>query len=156
MYETTLTVLGRVATTVTQVTFNDGGLKASFRLASRERRFDRDQQTWVDGPQLFLGVVCWRNLADRVVAALRVGDPVIVRGKLRTREYEKDGQMHTVVEVEATSIGPDLARCSASVLRRDTEAAGDGGVDRSTSVGDEEGQLDGRDVGRRAEAAVGA
>ena len=34
MYETTLTVLGRVATTVTQVTFNDGGLKASFRVAS--------------------------------------------------------------------------------------------------------------------------
>ena len=25
MYETTLTVVGRVATTVTQVTFNDGG-----------------------------------------------------------------------------------------------------------------------------------
>ena len=49
MYETTVTVLGRVATTVTQVTFNDGGLKASFRLASTERRFDRDQQTWVDG-----------------------------------------------------------------------------------------------------------
>jgi len=156
MYETTLTVLGRVATTVTQVTFNDGGLKASFRLASRERRFDRDQQTWVDGAQLFMGVVCWRNLADRVIATLRVGDPVIVRGKLRAREYEKDGQMHTVVEVEATSIGPDLARCSASVLRRDAEAAGDGGVERSKSAGDEEGQPDRWDVGHRAEAAVGA
>jgi single-strand DNA-binding protein len=156
MYETTLTVLGRVATTVTQVTFNDGGLKASFRLASRERRFDRDQQTWVDGAQLFLGVVCWRNLADRVVATLRVGDPVIVRGKLRTREYEKDGQVHTVMEVEATSIGPDLARCSASVLRRDAEAAGDGDGGRSKSAGDEEGQPDRWDVGHRAEAAVGA
>ena len=44
MYETTVTLLGRLATTVTQVTFNDGGLKASFRLASTERRFDRDQQ----------------------------------------------------------------------------------------------------------------
>ena len=31
MYETTVTLLGRVATTVTPVTFNDGGLKASFR-----------------------------------------------------------------------------------------------------------------------------
>ena len=155
MYETTLTVLGRVATTVTQVTFNDGGLKASFRLASRERRFDRDQQTWVDGAQLFLGVVCWRNLADRVIAALRVGDPVIVRGKLRTREYEKDGQVHTVMEVEATSIGPDLARCSASVLRRDAEA-GEGDAGRPRSAGGEEGQEDRWDVNHRAEAAVGA
>jgi single-strand DNA-binding protein len=156
MYETNLTVLGRVATTVTQVTFNDGGLKASFRLASSERRFDRDRQTWVDGAQLFLGVVCWRNLADRVVATLRVGDPVIVRGKLRTREYEKDGQMHTVMEVEASSIGPDLARCSASVLRRDVEAAGEGDASHSTSAGTEEGQQDGWEAGHRAEAAVGA
>jgi single-strand DNA-binding protein len=156
MYETTLTVVGRVATTVTQVTFNDGGLKASFRLASRERRFDRDQQTWVDGAQLFLGVVCWRNLADRVIAALRVGDPVIVRGKLRTREYEKDGQSHTVMEVEATSVGPDLARCSASVLRRDAEAAGDGDPARSSSSSGVDGRHDQRAADERAEAAVGA
>ena len=155
MYETTLTVLGRVATTVTQVTFNDGGLKASFRLASRERRFDRDQQTWVDGAQLFLGVVCWRNLADRVVATLRVGDPVIVRGKLRTREYEKDGQVHSVMEVEATSIGPDLARCSASVLRRDAEPPGEGDATRSQSADGEGGQRHRWETGSRAEAAVG-
>ena len=156
MYETNLTVVGRVATTVTQVTFNDGGLKASFRLASSERRFDRDQQTWVDGAQLFLGVVCWRNLADRVVATLRVGDPVIVRGKLRTREYEKDGQVHAVMEVEATSIGPDLARCSASVLRRDAEAAGEGDAPRAVSTGGAEGGQEQWVTGRRAEAAVGA
>ena len=156
MYETTLTVLGRVATTVKQVTFNDGGLKASFRLASGERRFDRDQQTWVDGPQLFLGVVCWRNLADRVVATLRVGHPVIVRGKLRTREYEKDGQVHSVMEVEATSIGPDLARCSASVLRRDAEPPGEGDAARSQSADGEGGQRERWESGSRAEAAVGA
>ena len=156
MYETTLTVLGRVATTVTQVTFNDGGLKASFRLASRERRFDRDQQTWVDGAQLFLGVVCWRNLADRVVATLRVGDPVIVRGKLRTREYEKAGQVHSVMEVEATSIGPDLARCSASVLRRDVEPPGEGDATRSQAADGEGGQRERWESGSRAEAAVGA
>ena len=156
MYETTLTVLGRVATAVTQVTFNDGGLKASFRLASRERRFDRDQQTWVDGAQLFLGVVCWRNLADRVVATLRVGDPVIVRGKLRAREYEKDGQARTVLEVEATSVGPDLARCAATVVRRDAEAAGEGDGGRSTSTGGEGEREHRRDADRRSEAAVGA
>jgi single-strand DNA-binding protein len=156
MYETTVTLLGRLATTVTQVTFNDGGLKASFRLASTERRFDRTQQAWVDGPQLFLSVVCWRSLADRVVATLRVGDAVIVRGKLRAREYEKDGQVHRVVEVEATSIGPDLARCSATVLRRDGEPAHvDDGSRPGTAVG-VAGEQDRGEVGIRAEAAVGA
>ncbi len=155
MYETTVTLLGRLATTITPVTFNDGGLKASFRLASTERRFDRDQQAWVDGPQLFLSVVCWRSLADRVVATLRVGDPVIVRGKLRSREYEKDGQVHRVVEVEATSIGPDLGRCSAMVLRRATELAGESDGGRSPSgVGQADEQVR-PGVGSRSEAAVG-
>jgi single-strand DNA-binding protein len=155
MYETTVTLLGRLATTVTQVTFNDGGLKASFRLASTERRFDRAQQAWVDGPQLFLSVVCWRSLADRVVATLRVGDPVIVRGKLRAREYEKDGQVHRIVEVEATSIGPDLARCSASVARRDGVSGVDGDVERPHATLGEPDGPDRQDVGLRAEAAVG-
>jgi len=155
MYETTVTLLGRLATTVTPVTFNDGGLKASFRLASTERRFDRDHQTWVDGPQLFLSVVCWRSLADRVVATLRVGDPVIVRGKLRSREYEKDGQVHRVVEVEATSIGPDLGRCSAMVLRRDTELAGETDGGRSRSGAGQAEDEDRRGVESRSEAAVG-
>jgi single-strand DNA-binding protein len=101
-------------------------------------------------------VVCWRNLADRVVATLRVGDPVIVRGKLRTREYEKDGQVHSVMEVEATSIGPDLARCSASVLRRDAEPPGEGDATRSQSADGEGGQRERWESGSRAEAAVGA
>ena len=155
MYETTVTLLGRLATTVTPVTFNDGGLKACFRLASTERRFDRAQQAWVDGPQLFLGVVCWRSLADRVVATLRVGDPVIVRGKLRAREYEKDGQVHRIVEVEATSVGPDLARCSATVLRREGEPAADDDAGRTGSAVGEVAEQDRQEVGIRAEAAVG-
>ena len=155
MYETTVTLLGRLATTVTQVTFNDGGLKASFRLASTERRYDRARQTWVDGPQLFLSVVCWRSLADRVVATLRVGDPVIVRGKLRPREYEREGQVHRIVEVEATSIGPDLARCSAAVVRQDVVSAGDGDAERPPETADEPGEPQHRDVVPRPEAAVG-
>jgi single-strand DNA-binding protein len=156
MYETAVTLLGRLATTVTSVTFNDGGLKASFRLASTERRFDRAQQAWIDGPQLFLSVVCWRSLADRVVATLRVGDPVIVRGKLRAREYEKDGQVHRIVEVEATSVGPDLARCSAAVLRREGDPAADDVAGRAGSAASEAVERDSHEIGIPAEAAVGA
>ena len=67
-------------------------------------------------------MVCWRSLADRVVATLRVGDPVIVRGKLRTREYEKDGQAHSVMEVEAhvDRAGP-RALLGDACCRRDAE-----------------------------------
>jgi single-strand DNA-binding protein len=123
MYETMMTMTGRLATAVTRVDFKDGGVKATFRLANTERRFDRGSQQWVDGARLFLTVVCWRSLAEHVAAALSVGDPVIIQGRLREREYEKDGRVHSVLEIEATSIGPDLARCSATVARRTTQSA---------------------------------
>ena len=99
-------------------------------------------------------MVCWRSLADRVVATLRVGDPVIVRGRLRSREYEKDGQVHRVVEVEATSIGPDLARCAAAVLRRDSESASGGDAPTRQSVGNTV-EEDLQEAASRAEAGVG-
>ncbi len=123
MYETMMTMTGRLATAVTRVEFKDGGLKASFRLANTERRFDRVSQQWVDGARLFLTVVCWRSLAEHVAADLSVGDPVLIQGRLREREYEKDGRIHSVLELEATSIGPDLARCSATVVRRSAQTA---------------------------------
>jgi single-strand DNA-binding protein len=123
MYETTMTMVGRLATAVTRVDFKDGGVKATFRLASTERRFDRGSQQWVDGSRLFLTVVCWRALAEHVLATLTVGDPVIVQGKLREREYEKDGRVHSVIEIDAATVGPDLARCSAAVARRSAQPA---------------------------------
>ncbi len=155
MYETMVTMAGRVATAASHVTFDDGGVKANFRLASTERRFDRGVQQWVDGARLFLTVVCWRTLAERVLDTLRVGDPVIVRGRLRAREYEKDGQVHSVIEIEATSIGPDLARCSATVSRRTStsDRPGDGGGAGPDDV-DQQGSAAPMERGRD-EAAVG-
>lgn len=123
MYETTMTMVGRLATAVTRVDFKDGGVKATFRLASTERRFDRGSQQWVDGSRLFLTVVCWRALAEHVLATLTVGDPVIVQGKLHEREYERDGRVHSVIEIDAATVGPDLARCSAVVARRSAQPA---------------------------------
>src|ERR1700759_2253931 len=96
-----MTMTGRLATAVTRVDFKDGGLKASFRVGDTERRFDRGSQQWVDGARLFLTVVCWRGLAEHVAASLSVGDPVILQGRLREREYEKDGRVHSVLEIEA-------------------------------------------------------
>ena len=136
MYETTMTMVGRVATAVSQVTFDDGGVKATFRLASTERRFDRGLQQWVDGSRLFLTVICWRVLAERVLATLGVGDPVIVTGKLRAREYEKDGRTQAVIELDAASIGPDLTRCAAVVARRGTRPSAERDRPTGTSAAD--------------------
>ena len=62
-------------------------------------------------------VICWRKLADNVALCIRKGDPVVVKGRLSVRPYEKDGVPRIVVEVDATSVGHDLSRGAAHFQR---------------------------------------
>jgi single-strand DNA-binding protein len=117
MYETFVTAVGRVATTVTSHRFGDGAVKASFRLVCNERRREWATGNWVNGDTLYISVTCWRALAENVQHSLRVGDPVVVRGRMHTREYETEGRRAAIVELDATAIGPDLARCTTVVTR---------------------------------------
>ena len=72
---------------------------------------------------------CWRRLADNVRASLRKGDPVIVKGKFRTRSYtDKEGTVKTEAEIVADTIGHDLSRGIANFIRPPrprADAAGD-------------------------------
>jgi single-strand DNA-binding protein len=94
---------------------------ASFRVGSTARKIDRGTGEWVDGNKLFVSVSCWRQLATNAVDSLRKGDPVVVFGRLSTREYEKDGQKRSNFELEANAVGHDLSRGTAvfSKMRQD-------------------------------------
>ena len=64
----------------------------------------------------FVTVNCWGKLVTGVGAALGKGDPVIVVGHVYTSEYEdREGVRRSSVEIRATSVGPDLARCIARI-----------------------------------------
>jgi single-strand DNA-binding protein len=89
----------------------------SLRVAYTPRRVDRETGEWTDGATSFVSVVCWRTLADNVARCLHKGEPVLVKGRLQVRPYEKDGVSRLAVEVEATSVGHDLARGVASFQR---------------------------------------
>jgi single-strand DNA-binding protein len=123
MFETYLTVVGRVITDVQQRTVSTGDRVCWFRMASTERRYDKEQQRWVDGNELFIQVKCWRRLAESVPASLFKGDPVVVTGRLYVREYEMNGEQKSMIELEAQAIGPNLALCSAMVQRQPRDAA---------------------------------
>jgi single-strand DNA-binding protein len=71
----------------------------------------------VNGSSLFVQVTCWRQLAENVIASLGVGDPVVVRGRLYTDEFESEGKRQTATRLEAHAVGPDLNRCKAVVTR---------------------------------------
>ncbi len=117
MYETVITIVGHVISEVQEKHTAAGGTLATFRVASTERRFDKDTEEWVDGNRLFINVTCWRDLAAGAVSSLTKGDPVVVVGRLHTREYEVDGQRRWSTEVVATAVGPDLARSTAEISR---------------------------------------
>jgi single-strand DNA-binding protein len=129
MNETLVTIVGTVISDVRKRNVQDGTPVAGFRMASNERRFDKASGQWVDGDHLYLSVTCWRRLALGVLTSLEKGDPVVVRGRLYTRNYEVEAGKRSAVELEAYQVGPDLARCHVGVSRgRKPGAAGDDGA----------------------------
>jgi single-strand DNA-binding protein len=86
----------------------------SFRIVMNYRRFDRATEQWVDHGMFRIRVVCWRRLADHVFSSLKVGEPVIVIGRLFTREWTGDeGELRVNYELEADAVGHDLSRGTA-------------------------------------------
>jgi single-strand DNA-binding protein len=122
MNETYTTVVGRMATAVDRREFASGNSCASFRIASNERRYNRSDDSWGAGDSLYITVRCWRQLGENVLASMRVGDPVLVHGRLFTRSFERNGRREFVIEMDAVAVGPDLRWSRADVTRTSTAA----------------------------------
>jgi len=117
MNETSLTINGNVCTSPRHVVRDDGLMITSFRIASTARKFDRDLRRWVDGETTFLTVSCFRALAANVAASVLKGQRVTVVGKLRVKPWSKGERSGTNVEVEAYTVGHDLAWGTADFTR---------------------------------------
>ncbi|WP_081998707.1 single-stranded DNA-binding protein [Sinomonas humi] len=90
---------------------------SSFRLAVTDRRYDREASAWVDGHTNWFTVVGFRQLASNMCGSLKKGNRVIVVGKLRLKQWERDGRVYQSAEVEAESVGHDLFWGSAKFAR---------------------------------------
>ena len=108
MNETLVTVAGNVASEIRERVTAAGVRVASFRLASTERRYNKELHAWRDGDTVYYTVTCWRSMAENAAESVEKGQPMIVHGRLRVSSYEKDGQARTAVEIEARSLGHDL------------------------------------------------
>lgn len=118
MNEIYTTIVGNMASAPMRRRTADGTELASFRLASNTRRFDRETGEWVTSGTSYVTVTAWRRLGINVAATFVKGDPVVVYGRLSTREYAaKDGGTRIDVDIDANAIGPDLSRCTAAVSR---------------------------------------
>jgi single-strand DNA-binding protein len=118
VFETNLVIVGNVLTAPEWRRTAKGTLVTHFRVASTARRLDRETGRWVDGDSLRVRVTCWRRLAEGVGASIALGDPVVVVGRLFTRDWtDADGNARTSYEMEAMAVGHDLSRGKGKFFR---------------------------------------
>jgi single-strand DNA-binding protein len=109
VFETNIVLVGNVLTAPEwRRTASTGALVATFRVASTARKLDRESGRWVDGD----------SLREGVSASIAVGDPVVVMGRIYTRDWtDSEGNARVSYEMEAMAVGHDLARGKAKFFR---------------------------------------
>ena len=116
--ESNFCVAGYVATVPVPGLTQSGVPTLQMRVAWTPRKREQGTGNWADEPACFATVKCYRKLAENAFMSVHKGEPVLVTGALRIREYDaKDGSRRTNVDVTATSIGHDLSRGVASFRR---------------------------------------
>lgn len=127
-------IIGTVATEPRLVPTGSGVPLCSFRIASNDRRYDREQNKWVDGETNWMTVTAFRSLATHAQHSLRKGDRVIVNGRLRVRRWEQIAKERSglSVEVDADALGHDLRW---GTTRFTKQVGGAAGADDAGSTG---------------------
>ena len=133
--DTVITIIGNT-TAPAELRFTPtGAAVVNFTVASTPRTFDRNSNEWKDGTTLFMRCSAWREMAENIAETLdQKGMRVVVTGRLTQREYEKDGQKRTVIEMEADEVAPSLKYANAKV-NRTQRTGGNGGGQQQASGG---------------------
>jgi single-strand DNA-binding protein len=117
MNDTMITIVGNVVDTPRRRRTKNGHDVTNFRVASTSRRYDREQEKFVDNSTLYVNVTCWRQMGVNVDSSIRKGQPVIVHGRYYMREYKVEEQLRSSYELEAVAVGHDLSRGTSQFTR---------------------------------------
>ena len=121
-----VTLVGFVAQDPIQRPTKNGVLVTDLRVGATPRVQDRVTNEWRDGITSYYDVSCWRRLGEHVRASLRKGDPVMIKGKFRSRTFtDKNGVTRTVIDIVADTVGHDMNRGVANYLRQPRPVAAD-------------------------------
>lgn len=129
-----ITVIGTIATPPKFQTVGNGLPRLSFRLASTQRRFNRDASGWENGDTNWYSVVAFRRLAEHGDRSLSKGDRIVVSGRLKVEDWERDGKVGTNVEIVADAMGPDLM-FGTTTFTRAQPATAERPADNAQTVG---------------------
>ena len=148
--EATFSVTGYVATPPKSGWTRDGTRTLYMRVGWTPRRIDKRTGEWADQPTSFVSVTCYRKVAENAAACLRRGDPIVLRGTLRVREYGDDKRV--TVDVFADSIGHDLSR-GVTIFKKNAEQLEQTALERerAMAVAGRAPEYGDRDAGEQAE-----
>jgi single-strand DNA-binding protein len=122
--ETTLHIIGTVVADPELRFTQSGAAVVNVTIASNERRYDKEQQKWVDGDALFMRCNAWRQFAENIAESFVKGDRVIGIGRLKQRQYEtREGEKRSVIELELDALGADTRFRTVTVNRADRSRA---------------------------------
>ena len=93
-------LLGNVGQDPEVRTLETGVKVARLRLATTERIFNRQTNENTEHTE-WHSITLWRGLAEVADKYIRKGSQIYIEGRIRTREWEKEGQRHTGVEIVA-------------------------------------------------------
>ena len=102
------TTKGLVATTPRHLITLEGLPITSFRLASNDRSYNKETDTWIEGETNWFTITLFNQLAINGARAISKGDRVVLTGSLKVRDWDNGERSGTSVEIEADSIGHDL------------------------------------------------
>lgn len=103
-----ISVVGTVATVPKLLNAANKAAFCTFRVASNDRRFDREKGAWIDGETTWMSVNAFRSLAEHAHESFSIGDRVIINGKLRVKRWETEDRKGVSVELDADGLGHDL------------------------------------------------
>lgn len=97
---------------------------ATFRLGCTPRTVRGGE--WGDEQTIWVTVSCSHRLAEHVRLSLHKGDPVIVVGRLRSRQWaDANGVEHTQLQIRASTVGHDLTAGTSNFYRLKRAAVGE-------------------------------
>lgn len=120
---TPVTLIGRIGADP-ELRFSPNGV-AIVRLRVVTSRRVKEGDDWKDADVTWWTVTAFKRLAERVTERLAKGDPVVIIGHAKSREWETpQGEKRTAVEVVADHVSLDLARVRDAEPSADPWSAG--------------------------------
>lgn len=89
---------------------SSGRALVKFSVAETERIKDQQTGEWSNGDTTWWRCTAWGPFGETIAETITKGQSVTVKGRVKIREYDKDGEKKYSTEVTVDDLGLDVRR----------------------------------------------